>query len=394
MQSAAALTDAAPDEVLNEVRALRDLIETGATAHEGASELGPEVREALEQSNILRLMAPRAVGGLEASPRVLIEALRELSYFDGSTGWYAGAVMTAGAVAGAYMGERAIDAVFGGRGVARAAGQAAPQGKAERVPGGYRIAGSFSFGSGTPSAEWLVGGYVLHEDGRPILNEHGQPHMLIALAPRSKVEFLGNWDVLGLRGTGSYDFRVLEQVVHEDFVFAPGHAEPRRGGALYHMGFMAIPALTHGSVALGCGRRALDEWADYARTKQRPPRGFANQLHTAHRDMAFAHGELRAAEAYVRGAFAALYQHALDGSVPDELKLDGRLSASQATFVASRVSQTAFAACTTTALRNGSILQRCYRDMQAAVCHFLTGEQSMLDIGAVLAGAPGAVLAF
>jgi alkylation response protein AidB-like acyl-CoA dehydrogenase len=302
--------------------------------------------------------------------------------------------MTAGAVAGGFLGERAVDAIFGGRGIARAAGQAAPQGKAERVADGWRIAGDYSFGSGSPSADWLVGGYILHEDGQPALDARGQPRMLIALAPRAKVEFKGNWNVLGLRGTGSYDFRVLDQVVHEDFAFEPAAGQVRRGGPLYRMGFMAIPALTHASIAVGCGRRALDEWADFARSKRRLPRGFANELHTVHRDMAFAHGELRAAEAYVRATFEALYAAAQAGAVPDELKLDGRLCASQATFVAARITQTAFAACTTNALRNGSVLQRCYRDMQAAVCHFMTGEQSMLDIGAVLAGAPGAALVF
>jgi alkylation response protein AidB-like acyl-CoA dehydrogenase len=391
---AQALATQAPAGVLDQVRSLRELIEESALAHEHASELGEAVREAIEGSDILRMVAPRAVGGLEADPLSLIEVLRELSYYDASTAWYAGAVMTAGAVAGAFLGERAVDAIFGGRGIARAAGQAAPQGKAERIGDGYRISGRFSFGSGSPSADWLVGGYILHEDGRPVVGANGHPQMLIALAPRSKVEFLGNWNALGLRGTGSYDFRVLEQVVHEDFVFAPAQSEVRRGGALYRMGFMAIPALTHASIAIGCGRRALDEWAAYAKAKKRDPRGFVGELHTTQRDMGFAHGEMRAAEAYVRTTFADLYAAAQHGDVPEALRLDGRLCASHATFVASRVTQTAFGACTTTALRNGSILQRCFRDMQAAVCHFMTGEQSILELGAVLAGAPGAMLTF
>ena len=391
---AQALVELKPPGPLDEVRALRELIERCADADNGASQLAPEVIAAIEEADILRLMAPREVGGLEADPQALINVLRELSYYDGSTGWYCGAVMTAGAVAGAFLGDRAVDAIFGGKGKARAAGQAAPLGKAERVGDGYRISGSFSFGSGSPSADWLVGGYILHEDGAPVMTEDGQPHMLIALAPRAKVEFLGNWDVLGLRGTGSYDFRVLEQVIHEDFAFSPNAPHARRGGALYRMGFMAIPCLTHGSFALGCGRRAIDEWTNFAKTKKRIPRGFANELHTVQRDLAFAHGELRAAEAYVRRTFADLYDGAERGEIADELKLDGRLCASHATFAATRAAQAAFSSGTTTALRNNSRLQRSYRDMQAGVSHFMTGEQSIIDIGAVLAGAPGAALVF
>jgi alkylation response protein AidB-like acyl-CoA dehydrogenase len=380
-------------QVMDEVRSLRDLIERDADAFEDASELSDEVMAALDESCVFSLMAPRELGGAEADPGLLIDVIRELSYCDGSTGWYCGAVMTAAAVAGVFMGERAVDEIFA-RGKPRVAGQAAPLGKAERVGDGYRISGQFSFGSGTAGAEWLVGGYVLHENGSPVMTEAGQPKMLIALAPRAKVEFLGNWDVLGLRGTGSYDFRVPEQVVHADFAFAPDSDQPKRGGALYRMGFMAIPCLTHASIALGCGARALDEWVAFAKTKPRLPRGYANELHTVQRDLGQAHGELRAAEAYVRATFDRLYAAAGAGGVPDGLKLDGRLCASHATRVAALASQTAFGSATTAALRNGSRLQRCYRDLQAAVCHFLTGEGSLIDAGAVLAGAPGAMLPF
>lgn len=302
--------------------------------------------------------------------------------------------MTAAAVAGAFLGDRAVEQIFA-TGKPRCAGQAAPLGKAQRVGDGYRISGRFSFGSGSPSAEWLVGGYVLQDnDGQPMLGEAGQPRMLIALVPRAKVEFLGNWDVLGLRGTGSYDFKVLDQVIHEDFAFFPDAPVARRGGALYRMGFMAIPCLTHAAFAVGCTRRALDEWAAFLRTKPRPPRGFANQLHTQQHALAVAEGELRAAEAYVRRTFDALFDAAGHGAVPNALKIDGRLCASHALRVGANAAQSAFAACSTASLRDGNRLQRAWRDMQAGNAHFMTGEQSWLDIGGVLSGAPGAFLAF
>jgi alkylation response protein AidB-like acyl-CoA dehydrogenase len=38
------------------------------------------------------MMAPRELGGLECDPAELIAVIRELSYWDGSAGWYAAAV--------------------------------------------------------------------------------------------------------------------------------------------------------------------------------------------------------------------------------------------------------------------------------------------------------------
>jgi alkylation response protein AidB-like acyl-CoA dehydrogenase len=388
--------DASRSTILERVRALGPLIEQCAAANETATQIADPVIDALYDNGIFHLMVPHVLGGEEAHPDAFIDAISELSYFDGSVGWFAHAVMTGGAVSGAHLGERAIEAIYGGPHRALCAGQAAPTGKAERVGDGYRISGRYSFGSGSAAASHLVGGYIVHEGGKPVLNAAGMPVMLVGFAARDTVDFLGNWDVLGLRGTGSYDFAVREQVLHEDFFFEAGAAPVRRGGALYRMGFMAIPSLSHAAFALGCARRALDEWRHFAQTKPRGPKGtLARDLQTTQRDLAMAEAELRAADAYVRRTFAMLFDQAEAGEALDEqLRIDGRLCASHALAVGLRVTQTAFTACTTYGLRNGTILQRCLRDMQAGNAHFLTAEQSFIDAGAVLAGVPGASIIF
>jgi alkylation response protein AidB-like acyl-CoA dehydrogenase len=352
------------------------------------------VVDLLDAVGVFAMMAPREVGGAEADPQALIDVISELSYWDGSAGWYAHAVMTGGAVAGAFLGERAAAAIFPEGRFLHAAGQAAPTGKAVREGDHYRISGRYSFGSGSPNAQWIVGGYVLHEGGKPVPTEHGQPVMLIGLAPRATVRFLGNWDVIGLRGTGSYDFEVTEQLLHEDFFHNTAAPVQRRGGALYRMGFMAMPCISHGSFALGATRRLLDEWLAFAKGKPRAGGKPMSETETFHRDFAVATADLHAAEAYLRGTFARLYEAAQNGAVTEAMRIDGRLSASHAFVMAMRVAQAAFASCTTYAVRNGNALQRAFRDIHAGNAHFLTAEQSLIDAGKVLAGAEGAVLIF
>ncbi|HEX4376307.1 MAG TPA: acyl-CoA dehydrogenase family protein [Steroidobacteraceae bacterium] len=370
--------------LLGDVRAMGGLIERCADADEDATQISDEVMQALTNAGVFKLMAPAELGGFEAHPLEVFEVIKTLSYLDGSTGWYCQAATTGVAVAGAFLGEQAIKDIFRSGRAPTCAGQAAPTGKAERVDGGYRISGSFSFGSGTPNASWIVGGYLLHESGRLVLRD-GNPVMLIALAPREQVEMLGNWNVLGLRGTGSYDFKVREQVVHQDFVFDAGNPQAQRGGALYRMGFFGIPTLCHASFGAGCAHRILDEWARYARQKKRPPKGTVSEMESFQKDLAIAHAQVRAAEAYVRSTFEQLYRCAQSGSIPAQLNLDSRLCASNMLAVGTRVAQTAFTSSATTGLRNGSALQRCFRDMQAGNAHFLTGEQSFIDSGRALA---------
>ena len=203
------------------------------------------------------------------------------------------------------------------------------------------------------------------------------------------VKFLGNWDVLGLRGTGSYDFEVSEQTLPEDFFFNAGAPVQQRGGALYRMGFMAIPCISHASFALGAGRRMLDEWLAYARSKPRGS-GKASDLHTFQHNFAAATADLHAADAYVRRTFSVLYDAATAGTVTTQMQLQGQLATSHAFAVAKRVAQSAFAACTTRAVRNGNAIQRCFRDIHAGSAHVLNSEQALIDAGSVLVGIEGA----
>jgi alkylation response protein AidB-like acyl-CoA dehydrogenase len=370
---------------LERTHALGPMIDAAAARDEDATELAPEVVAAMDEAGLFAIMAPRELGGAEAHPLDVIDAISELSYWDGSAGWYGHAVMTGGAVAGAHLGPRAIAAIFPDGRFAHAAGQAAPTGKAVREGDCYRISGRYAFGSGTPNANFIVGGYIVHEGGEPAKDENGQPIMLIGLAPRETVRFLGNWDVLGLRGTGSVDFEVTEQVLHEDFFLNAAAPVQRRGGTLYQMGFMAIPCLSHASFALGASRRLLDEWRDFARGKARGG-GMASDLSTFQRDYAGAVADLRAADNYVRTTFANLYDAAEAGTVTADLQLEGQLCTSQAFTVAKRIVRAALDGCTTQAIRNGNAIQRCIRDITAGSAHVLNSEQALVDAGKVLAG--------
>ncbi len=381
--------------LLEKIRALGPQLDARGGANQNATEISGETIAALKQLGVFGMMAPRELGGLECNPQTLISAIRELSYWDGSAGWFAAAVMTGGSISGAWLGPKAIEAMYRpGAGVPLSAGQAAPTGTAVREGDSYRISGSYSFGSGTPAADWIVGGFVVHENGQPVMLAPGVPRMLIAMVPRETVTFKGNWDVIGLRGTGSYDFTIHEQLLHEDFFYEPGATPQRHGGALYRMGFMALPCIHHASFPLGVAQRALDEWRKFAESKARAPGLMANQLHTFQRDFAAATAELRASEAYVRRTYEQLYAAAEAGHVPDGLRADGRLCACNAYAMAMRVVQAAFAGTTTFGIRDTNAIQRTFRDIQAGNAHFLTADMAFIDAGKWLAGIEGAQLVF
>ena len=78
---------------------------------------------------------------------------------------------------------------------------------------GYRLSGSWSFASGIKHAQWI------HTLG--IVEDTGQPQIFVL--PVEKAQLIDNWDVLGLRATGSIDYVIEDVYVPDGFThFGPG----------------------------------------------------------------------------------------------------------------------------------------------------------------------------
>src|SRR3546814_9464199 len=73
------------------------------------------------------------------------------------------------------------------------------------------IRGNWAYGSGIQHAEWVHSGCIVLRDEKVSKLPNGQTEILIAHHPRDSVELKGNWDVLGLRATGSFDYGLKER---------------------------------------------------------------------------------------------------------------------------------------------------------------------------------------
>ncbi|MDH3705560.1 MAG: acyl-CoA dehydrogenase family protein [Acidimicrobiia bacterium] len=218
------------DDPRQAARSLRSLIE--AEAVEEADTMTEPVVEALDQAGLFGLLVPTELGGLEADPVTIIDVCEELSYADGSVGW----AFAQNTTVGAYLAYVDRDVAAGFADQRAGAGMFAPLGVARIEPGGFRISGSFGFGSGSGHATF-VGGSALVMDGDEVgpFGDDGSPPVVGFLVPIEGVELHGN----GLRGTGSYDFEVREQFVSDGAtwrIFQPGKCDRVTGGAPYGLG--------------------------------------------------------------------------------------------------------------------------------------------------------------
>ena len=217
-------------------RTLRPLIEAEADATDQAVTLTDKVVAAVAAANLFHLMVPVSLGGLEADADTILDVFEELSIADGSIGWTVMANASATSYV-AFLDPEVAAGMVAGHPTSTTAGQFSPFAQVKREGDGYRVQGDFQFGSGTGHARYIGGaGFVSGPDGNPELMDDGLPNYRCFFVPRDGVEMKGGWDVMGLRGTGSFDYHVKDQRVAPGWTFGLFHYEVKSGGPLFGMG--------------------------------------------------------------------------------------------------------------------------------------------------------------
>ncbi len=156
------------------------------------------VRE-IEAAGLFRVLQPKRWGGHELDPRVFSQVQMALAEGCMSTAWIYGVIGVHNWELPLFA-EQAQQDVWGQDSSTRIASTYMPVGKAEKVDGGWRFSGRWGFSSGVEHCEWVFLGALLpRSDGSPGL-EHNT-----FLVPKADFNVVPNWDVLGLRATGSHD---------------------------------------------------------------------------------------------------------------------------------------------------------------------------------------------
>ena len=373
--------------LMDAVESVRDTLEAGASAAEAAATLPPASVDALYDSGLLRLKLPHVLGGAEADPVTQLDVLEAVSRIDPAAGW---CLMIGAASLGslsAFLPDEAIEDIFVGGRPPKVAGAAAPSGTATPVEGGYRLTGHWQFGSGIQHAEWVSAGALVAG------GFDDYPRQLRVAMPRRQVKVHDNWQVMGLRGTGSCDFSVDDLFVPQRFAWDAARTEPTRGGALYRLGRPGFVTNEHSAFALGVGRRALDALTEVAGGKTR---GYNSTNLLANRPVVQrALGEcdlrLRAARALNIEILEAAWQAVCAGHPPEPpLQAQLRSCATYTTDVAADVASQAFRYGGGSALFTTSVLQQCLRDINAAAQHQMVSDTAYENHGQFLLGRPDA----
>ena len=374
------------NQVLDAVKQIGPAIAARSDEIERQRRLPLDVVELIKPTGAFRMCVPEDLDGPGVTAWESLEVMEELAYHDGEAGWCS-MIGSTTSLMSSWLPDQYAQEIFGTRD-AIGGGFAMPTAQAVPVDGGLRVSGRWPWGSGTQHCTWIGGGcLVVDGDGRPSPRPDGLISPFVFF-PRSEAEFIDNWDVSGLSGTGSGDYQVTDLFIPEGRWAQHGIDEPVRHNSWSQLSFYGLLACGVAACAVGIGRRAVAELVDLAGEKK--PQGSSRSL--AHRaavqaDVAIAEAKLSAGWSFMKTAIDGAWATAEEGGVQTtEQKRLLRLSATHATQTSAEVAELMYKAGGGAAVYRTSPLQRTFRDAFVATQHAMVAPRTFETYGRLRLG--------
>jgi 3-hydroxy-9,10-secoandrosta-1,3,5(10)-triene-9,17-dione monooxygenase len=270
---------------------------------EDIRKLPPASVEAVRKAGLFRVLQAARYGGYQQSLRTHIDTIALVAEGCSSTAWCMG-VIHAHSWLMAHFPQAAQEETYGANPDAIISAVIAPRGQAKLAKGGYTLNGVWPFGSGSQYAEWLFLGAAILDERGEVIDEAD------LLVPTRDVTIKDDWNVTGLRGTGSCTIVAKDVFVPEHRYLSlraliagktPGAAV--HNSALYKSAGVPVLTLALAPCSLGISRAAM------AAFKQRlPGREVAYTEREKQVDMPVTHVQVAEAATKIGVAEALLYR--------------------------------------------------------------------------------------
>ncbi|MGJ3507128.1 acyl-CoA dehydrogenase family protein [Enemella sp. A6] len=360
--------------VKDQILATADEYRSEALEADKLNQLSDATVARMKEQQVIRMLQPAEYGGLEVGPREFAETVMTLAALHPSAGWVAGVV-------GVHPWQLALgtkevqDEVWGEDPDTWIASPYMPNGLAIRVEGGYRMSGRWSFSSGTDHCRWLyLGAMKCDEEGNMVM----PPQMLHVNLPRSDYEIVpDSWDVVGLLGTGSKDIVVKDAFIpdhrlmaYDDVVEGVQWREMGVEKILYQLPWSMMFPLGISAATIGIAQGLYDQIKDYQRDRVGAEGNVIKDDPIVMYHLGRSGAQLRAAREAILSNAQEIYDIVAAGEeVSFARRAEGRRNQVDAVWTAVRAVDDAYARCGGTALRNDSMMQKYWRDMQAGLHH-------------------------
>lgn len=254
-------------EVVERARAMIPTLQERAKEAEAQGQVHKETVAEMNEAGLFRVLQPKRYGGYELDPQVFFDVQMELAQGDMSVAWIYGVIAVHNWQIALFDDQAAQDIWKDDTSVLIASSYM-PVGKVEHVDGGFKLSGRWGFSSGSAHCDWIfLGAVVPPKEGAPA----GPPDMRTFLVPREDFEIAENWDVIGLKATGSNDIVVKDAFVPEyrthkagDGFACQSPGNEVNTAPLYRLPFGQIFVRAVSTGAIGALQGAINAFTDVA----------------------------------------------------------------------------------------------------------------------------------
>lgn len=375
---------------MDAARQLGPLIREHNEEAERERRLSQPVLAALHESGLLRMVTPRSLGGLEVDPLTRARVIEEIAGYDTAAGWTLGNPLD-WAYLCARLPDEGVEEIYNSGSNTLIAAQFGRLLTAVPADGGYQVSGRAPFVSNCYDATWIAVTANVFDENQSVEANGEEPEELMVYFPRESCEVIDTWNVLGMCGTGSNDISVSHVFVPQARTF-PMMPEFEPGshyqGPLYRFPFIGVAATNIPTVMLAMVRGAIDEVSALAQGKT--PVASSSLL----RERSSTQDRLAQAEAILRSSRLLLYdtvsvawEATLAGDTHSlQRKADLLLAMTHAASSAAKVVELMYNAGGTSGIRNGTLLNRHFRDVQVLKQHAFAAEGRYATVGQVYLG--------
>lgn len=356
--------------ILRNVEAILPIARAEADESYRLGRLSDRLNEAFQRAGIYRAGFSRARGGPEMPLAQQTRMVELVATVDGACAWNV-AVLAATGFYACRLGDAAFAELYPHLDLPTA-GSFNPRGRAEVVEGGYRVSGTWKFGSGIHSAHYVLGGAEVFAGGEPVRKADGS-HLVLGFWFRVEdVEILDDWHVVGLQASGSSGYRVADRFVPASHTFDRHFAPNPAADPLNRL--VELPFYSMAGIAAGLSQHAIDIASDTLRGR---PQVSERQYGL----LGEAQSLLRAVRAVIYAGVRRIDEVLFDeGGVPTPREM-ARGDAPVATELARRIVDLCMEIAGSRMVYSAYPLERVMRDLVGLSAHASTYRARYVDIG-------------
>lgn len=351
-------------------RELQPQIRACADETEANRRVPSHLIDAFTDRGLFRLNIPAASYGEQAHPLVVFHVIEAIAHADPSTAWVV-MIATEVSLTTGWLPNAVLSQMIGGEEPGgprcRIAGSSRVLATAARDPSGsgFRLSGQLNYLSGVEHANFVLVTFPDPDDDS----------VRMALLPQRAGEVVHTWDTMGLRGTGSHDWRITDvfvQTAHTWRPIDPPHAD----GPQWRVPDRSLVAwIANAGHALGGAQGAIDDVVELATSASSGDATPLREREPFRLALADAQARVTAARSFVQTAWTELWSimETPEAKIPESRlrRLLGmaRLANVHAVHSGADAVETLFRAAGANAAHRRWPLERRWRDLQVARQH-------------------------